>query len=69
MVDPVVSNAEDNSFKKTMIIEEEFVRNAKNVSAVRLRERWDDTEVMKSVNILRQERGNVGSDGKIGSYQ
>ena len=55
MVDPVDSNAEDNSFKKTMIIEEEFVRNAKNVSAVLLRERWDDTEVMKSVNILRQE--------------
>ena len=69
MVDPVDSNAEDNSLKKTMIIEEEFVRNAKNVSAVRLRERWDDTEVMKSVNILRQERGNVGLDGKIGSYQ
>ena len=68
-VELVVSKAVDNSFKKTMIMEDEFVRNAKNVSAVRLRARWDDIEVIKSVNILRHERGKLDSDGRIGSYQ
>lgn len=52
-----------------MMIEDEFVRNCRNASAVRFRETCDDMEVMKCVNILRQERGNVDSEGKIGSYQ
>jgi hypothetical protein len=40
-------NAAANSFKNTMIIDEEFVRNCRNVSSVLLCERWDEIVVTK----------------------
>lgn len=52
-----------------MIIEDEFMRNCKKVSGVRLFERCDAADVIKSDNVIRQLRGNLDSDGKIGSYQ
>lgn len=65
----MVSKAVDSSFKNTINMEDEFVRNSKKVSAARLRERCVDTEVIKLINVLRQERGNDLSNGKIDSYQ
>lgn len=40
-------NAAASSFKNTMTIDEELVRNCKNVSSVRFRERCEETDVMK----------------------
>lgn len=51
------------------MIDDEFIRNCKKVSAVRLFERCDATDAMKPANVARQLRGNVDSDGNIGPYQ
>lgn len=52
-----------------MMIEDELVRNCRKVSSVRFLERWDETAVMKWVNVRRHEPGNTDSLGRIGSYQ
>lgn len=66
---PMFSYASESSCRNTMIIDDELVRNCRNASAVRFRERLDDMDVMKWTNIPRQERGKVGSEGRMGSYQ
>jgi hypothetical protein len=67
--EPPAANAAASSFKKTMTMDEELVRNCRKVSSVRFRDRCHETDVMKWVKILRQELGKLGSDGKSGSYQ
>lgn len=51
------------------MIEEELVKNSRKVSVVRLRARWDEIDLTKLARIQRQSRGNVVSEGRIGSYQ
>ena len=62
-------NAADNSLKKTMTIDDEFVVNSIKVSAGLLRERWEDRERMKFVRTFRQACGNAISSGMTGEYQ
>ncbi len=61
-------SAADSSFRNTMIIEVEFVRKSRNVSAGRFRERWEDTEMIKLLRVRRQLLGNLSSEGSIGPY-
>lgn len=51
-----------------MTIEEAFVRKCRNISAGRFREICDDIETIKRVRAVRQEAGNAGLVGRIGSY-
>lgn len=58
--------AVDNSPRKTIRIEDEFVRKFKNVSAGRFRYRWFDTERRNATSVWRVAFGKVASSGMIG---
>jgi hypothetical protein len=57
-----------NSLKKTMNMEDELVRKSRNVSAGRLRERWEEIDRMNAVKVCRQAAGKLFSFGRIGKY-
>lgn len=65
---PVVIRALENSLRKTMTIEEEFVRKFKNASAGLFRERCDETATINCIRVFRQAAGKDNSIGKIGLY-
>jgi hypothetical protein len=58
--------AVESSFRKTMTIEDEFVRKFKNVSAGRLRYKWFDMERRKATKVCREALGKDISSGMIG---
>ena len=60
--------AEDNSLRKTITIDDEFVRKSRKVSAGRFRERWPETERRKATRVCRHVSGNAISAGRIGEY-
>ena len=69
LASPETWNAVESSFINTMRTDDVFMRNCKKVSAGLLFRRCEATDVIKSVKVIRQLRGNVDSDGNIGSYQ
>ena len=65
---PCPFSALASSLKKTMTIEDEFVRKSRKVSAGRLRDRWDEIACRKPVSVRRQAKGNLFSSGSTGEY-
>jgi hypothetical protein len=55
-----------NSLRKTITIEEEFVRKSRKVSAGLFLDKWMDTERTNFVRVWRAAAGNVWSFGSMG---
>ena len=66
--EPVVIKALENSLKKTMTIEEEFVRKFKNASAGRFREICDEIVTRNFTKVFRHFAEKENSIGKMGLY-
>lgn len=63
-----VDRAFASSVKKTIIMEEVFVRKSKNTSAGRLRETCDEMERRNDVKVSLQAVIKVCSLGRMGEY-
>ena len=58
----------DSSLRKTITIEEEFVRKSRKESAGLFLPRWVEIACRKAVNVCRHAAGNEFSVGRIGEY-
>ena len=68
LAEPVVIRALENSLRKTMMIEEEFVRKLRKASAGLFLEICDEIATRNFMKVFRHVAGKENSIGKIGLY-